>query len=104
MAYRCPMINGRKCPEKADKDGGCPAWVPSVIEVETQTQQERVVSDCVFRLLPRWLLQSFGQSEGVRAEMSSMRGAIATAVEMGAQKAIEAGYEIPTRLIAEGDQ
>lgn len=99
MAHRCPLIGGKRCPEKADKDGGCPAWVTGVVETELLTRSERVVSDCVLRLLPRWLLQSFSQSEGVRAEMGAMRGAVSTAVALGVEKAIESGYEIPPKLL-----
>ena len=103
MSHKCPIIGNRRCPEKSDRDGGCPAWVEGVVETETVTKEKRAVSDCVLRLLPRWLLQGYSNNYGVRAEMSAMRGAIAKAVEMGVEKAIESGQKIPPRLLGNGD-
>jgi len=103
MSHKCPLIGNRRCPEKSDKDGGCPAWVTGVVESEAFTGQQRAISDCVLRLIPRWLLQGYANTDGVRASLSSMRGAIAKAVEMGVEKAIESGQEIPPRLLGNGD-
>jgi hypothetical protein len=99
MSHRCPIIGGKRCPEKADKDGGCPAWVPAVLESNSQTGEERIVSDCVLRILPRWLLQGYGQTEGVRGELSEMRNAVVSAVAIGVEKAIESGNPIHPKLI-----
>ena len=48
MPYKCPLINGRKCPESNSKDGGCPAWADGILESNALTSEQRVTSDCMF--------------------------------------------------------
>ena len=73
-----------------------------VIESNPSTGEERVVSDCVLRLLPRWLLQGYAQSEGIRGELGEMRNSIISGVAIGVEKAIEGGAPIPPKLINGG--
>ena len=104
MPYKCPLINGRKCPESNSKDGGCPAWADGILESNALTSEQRVTSDCMFRLLPRWLLQGYSNTDGVRAEMSAMRGAVAAAVSTTVAHAIENGNDIPVNMLSSGEE
>ena len=75
MSHKCPIINNKRCPESASRDGGCPAWVEGVLEANPHGEQ-RVVNDCILRLLPRWLLQGYADSEKVRGEIHANREAL----------------------------
>ena len=99
---KCPIIR-KACPKSNNEDGGCPAWVEGVLEKEIVTGEQRVVSDCVLRLLPRWLLQSTEQSNGVRAEMSAMRDSVTDAATVLLGTALNSGVEIPRGFIKSGE-
>ena len=62
-----------------------------------------MVSDCVLRLLPRWLLQSTEQSNGVRAEMSAMRDSVTDAATVLLGNALNSGVDIPIGFIKSGE-
>ena len=102
MSHKCPLIGNKRCPEKSDKDGGCPAWVTGVVESEAFTGQQRAVSDCVLRLLPRWLLQGFANTDGVRAELGEIREAVVNAVYVGTGQMIGSGVDKDSKLLGNG--
>ena len=99
---KCPIIR-KACPKSNNEDGGCPAWVEGVLEKEIVTGEQREVSDCVLRLLPRWLLQSTEQSNGVRAEMSAMRDSVTDAATVLLGNALNSGGDIPIGFIKSGE-
>ena len=99
---KCPIIR-KACPKSSNEDGGCPAWVEGVLEKEIVSGEQRVVSDCVLRLLPRWLLQSNEQSHGVRAEMSAMRDSMTDAATVIMGNALKSGVDIPIGFLKSGE-
>lgn len=63
------------CPKDSDI---CPAWA-EIIETHVRTAEERVTRECVFRLLPRLLVQGIKAANRPAAELSELRAVIAKA-------------------------
>ena len=89
---KCPII-GKRCPESADRDRGCPAWVEGVVE-HNPAGDKRAVSDCVLRLLPRWLLQATAASAVNAGELSAMRSGVVRAITQAGERP-----ELPAREV-----
>lgn len=65
-AWQC-----KRCPKSNDEDG-CPAWA-ELIETHVRSGEERVTKECVFRLLPRLMLEVVKASNRPAAEIGELR-------------------------------
>lgn len=59
----CPQSNGEQ---------GCPAW-SEIIEAHVRTGEERITKDCLFRLLPKMMVEVVKASNRPAAELGEMR-------------------------------
>lgn len=84
--------NCRKCPESNDENG-CPAWV-EYAERNLQTGEDRVVKECVFQALPKFLVHTLAASTQAAATMDNHRNEIVKAFAPLAH-ALQAARELP---------
>lgn len=88
MNYKNPF----ECKECPESEKGCPCWT-EIIETNIQTGAERITKDCLFKLMPRLMIEVIKASNRPAAAVESMRnslvenlahgfGALVGAVEM----------------------
>jgi hypothetical protein len=59
--------------ERCPKDSAiCPAWA-ELIETHIRTAEERVTKECIFRMLPRMMIEVIKASNRPAAEMGQLR-------------------------------
>lgn len=74
---KCPMA-GMVCPRNSDPERGkyCPAWT-EYVETNMQTGDERVTKECVFKALPRFMIETVKAANRPAAAVESTRNELA---------------------------
>lgn len=69
FAFQC-----RVCPRNDDPSKGpaCPAWW-TVIQTQVNTEEQRVLADCAFRLMPLYFTESFAAANRAAASADAVR-------------------------------
>jgi len=83
MSYK-NAFNCKRCPKNATENG-CPCWC-EVIWTNVQTGEEKVVKDCLFRMLPAMMIEVIKASNRPAASVESMRNETIKNLDLGFQK------------------
>jgi len=70
---------------KCYEDGSCPCWC-EVIWTNVQTGEEKVVKDCLFRMLPAMMVEVIKASNRPSAAVESMRNETIKVLNAGFKK------------------
>lgn len=78
---KCPITN-MVCPRNGDPKAGkyCPAWT-EYAETNLQTGEERITKECVFKAMPKFLIEVVKASNRPAAAVESTRNEIARGFE-----------------------
>ena len=71
-------FNCKKCLKKERPD--CPCYI-EYTEVNTQTQETRIVKTCIFQMLPQLLIKNTRSADGVHTALTSFRNVMAKKLE-----------------------
>ena len=71
MNYKNPF----ECKECPESEKGCPCWT-ELLETNIQTGEERITKDCLFKLMPRLMVEVIKASNRPAAAIESTRNAL----------------------------
>jgi len=72
-------FNCKKCPESVK---GCPCWT-ELIETNIQSGEERITKECLYKLMPRLLVEVIKASNRPAAAVESMRNSLVENLSRG---------------------
>ena len=78
MNYKNPF----ECKECPESEKGCPCWV-EILETNIQTGEERITKDCIFKLLPRLMIEVIKASNRPAAAIEATRNSLVDNLSKG---------------------
>jgi len=84
MNYKNPF----ECKECPESEKGCPCWT-ELLETNIQTGEERITKDCLFRLMPRLIVEVIKASNRPAAAIESTRNALVENLTLGFKSLVE---------------
>ena len=67
--------NAFECKDCPESEKGCPCWT-EIIETNLQSGEERITKDCLYKLLPRLMVEVIKASNRPAAAVESMRNSL----------------------------
>lgn len=67
--------NAFNCKDCSESTKGCPCWT-ELVETNIQTGEERITKECLFKLMPRLMVEVIKASNRPAAAVESMRNVL----------------------------